>query len=209
MTVGAVGTATLYRRDVQSVFIIMPARQLPNRFAISVDKHDIDQSAHIASVTIKQDGVNSFATALWNPQHYEIFVDDRMAGLLNGYQNRWTCSVTPGRHSVYVRAYARDSNSLTRVYGYSDTLQLELLPDEDKTLSCGLLRRPPMRKILVLTSACLTVLLYAVLGLSTSLSPRTRHLPVMIMALITIACSWYGYSSRPGSSIYLQERPPI
>jgi len=100
----------------------------------------------MASVTIKQDGVNSFATALWNPQHYEIFVDDRMAGLLNGYQNRWTCSVTPGRHSVYVRAYARDSNSLTRVYGYSDTLQLELLPDEDKTLSCGLLRRPPMRK---------------------------------------------------------------
>jgi len=88
MTVGAVGTATLYRRYVQSVFIIIPARQLPNRFAISVDKHDIDESAHMASVTIKQDGVNSFATALWNRQHYEIFVDDRMAGLLNGYQNR-------------------------------------------------------------------------------------------------------------------------
>lgn len=163
----------------------------------------------MASVTIKQDGVDSFAAAVWKPQQYEIFVDGQMTGLLNGYKNRLTCPLTPGRHSVYVRAYARDSNSLTRVYGYSETLQLDVSPDEDKTLFCGLLKKPPIRKILVLTSASLTVIVYAVLGFATKLSQRARYLPVMIMALITIACSWYGYSLRPGSSIYLREWPPI
>ena len=27
----------------------------------------------------------------------------------------------------------------------------------------------------------------------------------MVMALVTMACSWYGHSSRPGTTIYLKE----
>jgi hypothetical protein len=68
-----------------------------------------------ASITVNQDGVKSFAAALWNPQQYEIFIDDQKVGLLNGYTNRKTCAISSGRHSIYVRAYARDSVSSTRV----------------------------------------------------------------------------------------------
>ena len=59
--------------------------------------------------TVNQEGVNSFAAALWNPQQYEIFIDDQEIGKLDGYTNHKTCAISPGRHSVYVRAYARNS----------------------------------------------------------------------------------------------------
>ena len=39
------------------------------------------------SITVNHDGVNSFAAALWNPQQYEIFIDDQKIGELNGYTN--------------------------------------------------------------------------------------------------------------------------
>jgi hypothetical protein len=34
---------------------------------------------------------------------------------------------------------------------------------------------------------------------------RTRYASAMVMALVTMACSWYGHSSTPGKSIYLKE----
>jgi hypothetical protein len=37
-----------------------------------------------ASITVIQEGVNSFAAALWNPQQYEIFIDDQNVGVLDG-----------------------------------------------------------------------------------------------------------------------------
>jgi hypothetical protein len=40
-----------------------------------------------ASITVNQEGVNSFAAALWNPQQYEIFIDDQKIGELDGYTN--------------------------------------------------------------------------------------------------------------------------
>ncbi len=68
-----------------------------------------------ASITVNQEGVKSFAAALWNPQQYEIFIDDQKIGVLNGYTNRKTCAISSGPHSVYLRAYARNSVSFTRV----------------------------------------------------------------------------------------------
>jgi hypothetical protein len=56
-----------------------------------------------SSITVNQEGVKSFAAALWNPQQYEIFVDDQKVGVLDGYTNHKTCAISPGRHSVYVR----------------------------------------------------------------------------------------------------------
>ena len=165
----------------------------------------MSESTLATCITIKQDGVDSFASALWNPQHYEIFIDDRRVGELNGYQNHLNCSIAPGPHSIYVRAYARDSASPTRVYGYSEPLEVDVSPGEDKTLACGLVKGPRARKVLILTSASITVLLYACVAFAANLSPRTRYLPVLIMAVITMACSWYGYSSKPGSSVYLKE----
>jgi len=35
-----------------------------------------------SSITVNQDGVNSFAVALWNPPQYEIFIDDQKIGEL-------------------------------------------------------------------------------------------------------------------------------
>jgi hypothetical protein len=64
-----------------------------------------------ASITINQDGINSLVSKLLNPQEYEIIIDDQKVGVLNGYQNRKTCRVAPGTHSLCVRAYARDSGS--------------------------------------------------------------------------------------------------
>jgi len=57
-----------------------------------------------ASVTVIQDGIKSYWSALVNGQHYDIFVDDKNVGLLNGYTSRTTCSLPPGPHSICLRA---------------------------------------------------------------------------------------------------------
>ena len=158
-----------------------------------------------SSITVNQDGVNSFAAALWNPQEYEIFIDDQKIGLLDGYTNQETCAISPGPHSVYVRAYARNSVSFTRVYGYSQTLEVTVSPGENKRFSCGRMKGPPARKPLVLTAALITVLLFLGLGPIGDFPQRTRYAATMVMALVTMACSWYGHSSTPGTTIYLKE----
>lgn len=33
-----------------------------------------------SSITVNQEGVDSLAAALWNPQQYEIFIDDQKIG---------------------------------------------------------------------------------------------------------------------------------
>jgi hypothetical protein len=158
-----------------------------------------------ASITVNQEGVNSFAAALWNPQQYEIFIDDQKVGVLNGYTSHKTCAISSGTHSVYVRAYARNSVSITRVYGYSQTLEVDVSPGEEKRFSCGLLKGPPARKPLILASTLITVLLFLGLGPIGDLPQRTRYASAMVMALITMACSWYGHSSTRGTTIYLEE----
>jgi hypothetical protein len=158
-----------------------------------------------ASITVNQDGISSFASALMNAQEYEIFIDDRKVGVLNGYQSHNTCSISPGTHSIYVRAYARNSATITRVYGYSQTLDANVSPGEDKRFSCGIVKGPPLRKPLILTTAAITILLFLGLGPISHIPERTRYASVMVMALVTMACSWYGHSSTPGASIYLKE----
>lgn len=158
-----------------------------------------------ASITVNQEGVGSFASALFNAQEYEIFIDDRKVGVLNGYQNSKKCSISPGPHSIYVRAYARNSVAITRVYGLSQTLDVNISAGEDKRVSCGIMKGPPARKPLILTTASVTVLLFLGIGPLRYIPEHTRYLFALIMALITMACSWYGHSSTPGSSIYLEE----
>ena len=157
------------------------------------------------SITVNQVDVKSFAAALWNPQEYEIYIDDRKVGLLNGYQNQKTCPISTGPHSVYVRAYARNSVTITRVYGLSQTLDVNISAGEDKRVSFGIVKGPPARKPLILTTASVTVLLFLGIGPIRYIPEHTRYLSTLIMALITMACSWYGHSSTPGSSIYLKE----
>lgn len=158
-----------------------------------------------ASITVSQEGVRSFASALMSAQEYEIFIDDRKAGILNGYQNQNTCSVSAGPHSIYVRAYARNSATITRVYGYSQTSNVNLSPGENKLFSCGIVKGPPLRKVLIFTTAPITVLLFLGLGPIGHVAEHTRYTSVLVMAAITVACSWYGHSSTPGASIYLRE----
>src|SRR5208283_4300633 len=158
-----------------------------------------------ASITVNQEGVTSLASAAWNAQEYEIFIDDQKVGILNGYQNHKTCASSPGRHSIYVRAYARNSVTITRVYGYSQTLDVNLSPGDNKRFSCGIVKGPPARKALILTTALITILLGLGLGPISYIPERTRHVSVLVMACITMACSWYGHSSTPGTSICLKE----
>jgi hypothetical protein len=47
------------------------------------------------STTVNQTGAKSFAAALWNPRAYEIYIDHRKVGLLNGYQNQKTLPQSP------------------------------------------------------------------------------------------------------------------
>ena len=157
-----------------------------------------------ASITVNQDGIKSFFSAVINAQHYEIFVDDRKLGELTGYRSRYTVWLAPGPHAIYVRAYARDSVSVTRVHSYSETLNIELSPGEHRVLSCGLVPGPPLREFFVFGGLAITLLLLFV-PLPAPLSLRARYGLVMAMALITLALSWYGYSSRPGANIYLKE----
>jgi hypothetical protein len=153
-----------------------------------------------ASISINQEGVKSLASALLNAQTYEIFIDDRRVGVLDGYQIHKTCSIFS-----YVRVYARSNVTITRVYGYSQTLDVNLSPGENKRFSCGLVKGPPLRKPLILTSALITILLAVGLGPISYIPERTRYASAMLVALITLACSWYGHSSTPGKSIYLKE----
>jgi hypothetical protein len=51
----------------------------------------------------------------------------------------------------------------------------------------------------------ITILLVLGLGPVGNIPHHTRYALVMVMAAVTIAGSWYGYSSKPGSSIYLKE----
>jgi hypothetical protein len=158
-----------------------------------------------ASITVNQVDVKSFAAALWNPQEYEIFIDGRKVGILNGYQNQNTCPVSAGPHSVYVRAYTRNSVTITRIYGLSQTLEVNLSAGENKRFSCGRVKGPPLRKPLILTSAAITLLLFLGLGPVSDIPVRTRYASTMVMAVITMACSWIGHSSTPGTSVYLKE----
>lgn len=158
-----------------------------------------------ASITINQDGINSLVSKLLNPQEYEIFIDDQKVGVLNGYEHRKTCQLAPGMHSLHVRAYARDSVSITRVYGHSLTLEVKLAAGENKSFSCGVIKGPSLRKYLIFTGLLLTLLFAIGVGPIGQLPQKTRYLFVMVAAAITIACSWYGYSSQPGKNIYLRE----
>jgi len=161
--------------------------------------------ANEASIIVNQDGIKSFASALINPLEYEIFLDDQKVGVLNGYQHQKICATTSGPHSIYVRAYARDSVSITRVYGYSQTLELNLSAGEAKRLSCGRVKGPPLRGVSIFTSLAITIALLLGLGPLNQIPQHTRYISTAVMALITMACSWYGHSSTPGKNIYLQE----
>jgi hypothetical protein len=158
-----------------------------------------------AFITVNQEGVKSVTSAFWNAQGYEIFIDGRRVGVLNGYQNRINCVVSAGQHSVYVRAYARDSATITRVYGYSQTLDVKVSPGENKLFFCGVVKGPPLRRVLIVTTASIAVLLFSGLGPIRPIPERTRYACALGIALITMACSWYGHTSTPGASIYLKE----
>src|ERR1700722_19831202 len=158
-----------------------------------------------AFITVDQEGVKSFAAAMWSPQHYEVFIDNEKAGELTGYTNRKTYPVTPGQHSVQVRAYARNSVSPTRVYGYSKTITLDLVPGQDRILRCGVLPGPPVRKPLVLTGMIATLLLFTGLGPIGAIPVQARYDAAMMTAMITIAFTWMGHSSAPGANIYLKD----
>jgi hypothetical protein len=158
-----------------------------------------------ASITFNQDGIRGLGSALMNAQTYELFVDGQQVGILDGYRSTKDCMALPGSHSVYVRAYARDSASITRIYGYSQTLEINLAAGEQKRLACGLMPGPPLRKYLIFGGLLITLLLLSGLGPIGNIPLHTRYVLVMVMALVTMACSWYGHSSKPGANIYLKE----
>ncbi len=158
-----------------------------------------------ASITFHQDGIRGFGSAQINAQTYELFIDQQKVGELTGYTSEKTCSLAPGPHSIYVRAYARDSVTPTRIYGYSQTLDLELSPGEHQTFSCGLVPGPPLRKYLIFGGPTITLSFALGLGPLGTLSLHTRYELVMVLALATIACAWLGYSSKPGATIYLKQ----
>lgn len=164
-----------------------------------------DSGTSEAHIVVNQDGIRSFFAALINPQHYEVFVDNAKVGELTGYRAIIAEQLPPGQHSIYVRAYNRDSVSITRTYSYSHTFDVELSPGECRRFHCGLVPGPPLRKWLIYGGLLITlVLAYAPMP-AEWLTVRHRYMLVMGMALLTLAVSWYGYSSRPGANIYLKQ----
>ena len=158
-----------------------------------------------ASIIVNQDGIKSFGSALINAQTYEIFVDDQKVGELDGYRRQHIVPLPAGAHSVYVRAYARDSVSITRVYGYSRCYDVSLAPGENKTFSCGVLPGPPMRKYLIFGGVLIALLLMLAVDPSGQFAQRTRWIIVAVVAAAALASSWLGHSSKPRANIYLKE----
>lgn len=158
-----------------------------------------------AAIVVTQDGITSFASALLNAQEYEIFVDDQKIGVLNGFHSRRTCSVSPGAHSVYVRAYSRNSPSLVRPYGYSQSIDVNLHAGETRNFSCGLARGSALRKGLIFAGIFITILLFGGFGPVTDLPNHVRYEYSAIAGLLTLACAWIGHSPIPGANIYLRD----
>jgi hypothetical protein len=158
-----------------------------------------------ASLVVTQDGITSFASGLLNAQEYEIFIDDQRIGVLNGYHSRRSCSVSPGRHSVYVRAYSRSSTSLVRPYGYSQSIEIDLYAGETRYLSCGIAKGSALRRFLIFAGALIALMLLAGLGPASDLPNRARYAYAAIAAVATTACGWLGHSAVPGANIYLRE----
>lgn len=156
-----------------------------------------------AVIVVDQDGIKSFFSALINPQHYEIFVDGRKAGELTGYQTRSATHLAPGKHSIYVRAYARDSVTITRTFSYSETVDVELSAGERRSFTCGLIPGPPLRTFFIFGGLFITILVLFIPAAYLTL--RTRNTVVTLMALAILAFSWYGYSTKPGANIYLRQ----
>lgn len=162
-----------------------------------------------AAIIVNQDGIKSFVSALINAQVYEIFVDDRNVGKLNGYRSQQIIPLAAGAHSIYVRAYARDSVSVTRVYGYSQNLDVELAPGDNKRFSCGVVPGPPARKYVIFAGILIALLFWLGPGPIGHIAPRTRWSLVAVVCAAALASSWLGYSSKPGANIYLKEKQPI
>jgi hypothetical protein len=98
-----------------------------------------------ASITVIQDGVKSFASALLNGQEYEIFIDDRRIGVLNGYKSTNTCAVRSGPHSIYVRAYALaiERRSIVSMDTVGIRGKMNAIPDDSKRRSGMISNRIP------------------------------------------------------------------
>jgi hypothetical protein len=159
-----------------------------------------------ASIIVNQDGIRNFGSALINAQTYEIFIDEQKVGELNGYHSQQIVPLALGTHSIYVRAYARDSVSVTRTYSCSQRYDVELAPGDNKTFSCGLIPGPPARGHLIFGGVLLALVLWIGPGPLAQLTHRTRSILVTLVAGLTLAGSWYGYSSKPGANIYLKEQ---
>lgn len=159
-----------------------------------------------ASIIVNQDGIKNLGSALMNAQTYEIFIDEQKVGELDGYHSQRIIPVASGTHSIYVRAYARDSVSVTRTYSCSQRYDIELVPGDNKTFSCGLMPGPPARGYLIFGGVLLALLLWLGPGPIAQLTQRMRSILVTLVAGLTLAGSWYGYSSKPGANIYLKEK---
>jgi hypothetical protein len=49
-------------------------------------------------------------------------------------------------------------------------------------------------------------MVFEISALSSSVVCSSRkELEMVLLALVTMACSWYGHSSAPGTTIYLKE----
>ena len=161
-----------------------------------------------AAIIVDQDGIKSFASALINAQVYEIFVDDQKVGALDGYHSQQIIPLQAGAHSVYVRAYARDSVMVTRVYGYSGRIDVELVPGDNKRFSCGVVPGPPLRKYGIFGGVLAALVMLFGVGPLGLIPQRTRWILVMIASAAALISSWYGYSTKPGANVYLREAAP-
>jgi len=105
-----------------------------------------------------------------------------------------------------VGARAKQAEYCGRVYGLSQTLDVNISDGEEMRLRCGLVKGPPIRGASLFVGTLVTILLaYGPFG---EIPTRTRYMATAIASLVTMACSWIGHSSVPGTNIYLREAKP-
>jgi len=147
---------------------------------------------------LRESRVRVFASYSSTPKSMKYFIDDREGFGVLTVTRILKIAQSPQVASIYVRAYARNSVAIPRVYGLSQTLDVNNMRVKINAF-CGIVKGPPARVFPFLLLAVQSLSTFLGIGPSSAIFRSTHAIyPLLIHGLITMACSWYDIHRHPG-----------